>query len=1355
MKALAALLLSILVIGTSNIFGQYKERQLAAQVSNGYQTKFWIYNPADYPNSGSYPLLICLHGGSGIGDDLEMLKEPDHEPPAYLIDQNQWFDLPFIVVSPQLKRDLNYPDHNEQNWPPDLVDEVIEYVKTIRNIDSNRIYVTGVSLGAAGVWNYAVTYPTKVAAIMPIGGKSPRADACSIKDVPIWAFHGENDGFVPNRFTTDMVSAITACQPPGNYIPHVNLTYSMGHEAWWEIYNLTGGYDVYTWLLSFVKGNLSNKAPFVFTGKDRKILNRPGPIYLTAEYFDSDGTIQSIQWSQVNNGSPSLTLSDTGEEFLEIVNPVVGTFIFRLTVIDNDGASSSDDITLTITSANDARAITAMTLTNYDGTSLPGSVNGVLSDGKVFDLNEIGNRINILPAFTNAGKVRWSINSDQNTRKLSKFASPFYLKQTTGSGLNPGWTVAKGDYLVCATPFENTDFEEEGTSLCYKITFTDEPPGLMKYYSKTGADLSLLSSWGTEVDGSGATPVSLNASNQRFFVRGTALISTSPIDIGSNRLVVESSGHLTISNTFSGLLYVEGNGIVTITTNNVIQSASLVSLSRTSTFKFDGSALTIPAANYGNLIIRGNGQKTIATGFGVVVNGDLTIEQGSDVISPGGNHGITITGHATIGNASSVPYVLQFLNGFGNQNLTLPGSYTFRDLIVQKGCTANIIAPGTSTITLGSAAGGGRAEIHDYSLLKLNGHNLNLTNSAAINPNSSTGLIRSGRIECDNSTISITTTSTTTALNFYPATGKNNLKTLDINIPQGHSGLNIMAPLNVTNNVKISNGKINSNGNMTLVSTPSSTAFISPVIGGGLFVGNVNVQRSIPAGTVYRYLAFPVSGATVAGLQQHIPVNGDFDGNSGASAASLFYYNEASTGWIEYPKRPQTNSAGLTIGRGYATKIFDNTNPEHITVSGTLNTGNFSFTSASLLASNTTLANDKGWTLLGNPYAAPVKWAAPTSGGAMWDGSGINSTVYVRANTNGTDKYVFHDGQVGSGSFNGNIASGQSFWIRTTTASPSLIVKEAAKIESTNVQLYRTEQTDAIYLHFNLSHNNLDDDAFLKFNSSGKVEFDTNRDAVKMQNDFFNLSVLSSDSVATSIKNLCDTLCSQEIALAVQPKSPGTYSLSVAGSAFDNLIAQLAISDKFTNKVTPWNEGQAFTFEVTNDPASSHPKRFTVLIDNNHSPRPAISFSDGALFSSVTSNIQWLLNGVEIAGATQPEYVPAQDGEYSVRTTYKGCTKTSAGYTFRVTGTNNPLTSEIRLYPNPTRDNLTIVGIHSFSTDVEYNITSLAGASIQTGAIEFSENGEGSIQLRSIAQGFYILNVKNGTQRYQLKFSVR
>jgi hypothetical protein len=316
-------------------------------------------------------------------------------------------------------------------------------------------------------------------------------------------------------------------------------------------------------------------------------------------------------------------------------------------------------------------------------------------------------------------------------------------------------------------------------------------------------------------------------------------------------------------------------------------------------------------------------------------------------------------------------------------------------------------------------------------------------------------------------------------------------------------------------------------------------------------------------------------------------------------------------------------------------------------------------------------------------------------------------------------------------------------------------VKEAAKIESTNVQLYRTEQTDAIYLHFNLSHNNLDDDAFLKFNSSGKVEFDTNRDAVKMQNDFFNLSVLSSDSVATSIKNLCDTLCSQEVALAVQPKSPGTYSLSVAGSAFDNLIAQLAISDKFTNKVTPWNEGQAFTFEVTNDPASSHPKRFTVLIDNNHSPRPAISFSDGALFSSVTSNIQWLLNGVEIAGATQPEYVPAQDGEYSVRTTYKGCTKTSAGYTFRVTGTNNPLTSEIRLYPNPTRDNLTIVGIHSFSTDVEYNITSLAGASIQTGAIEFSENGEGSIRLRSIAQGFYILNVKNGTQRYQLKFSVR
>jgi dienelactone hydrolase len=1334
-------------------------RLVAAQSPAG--TNYWVYTPDGYDDDGTpWAMLVCLHGGSGIVESNDMnvivtnsAEDGTHLTPPRLIynttAQNPLWDhsRPFVIIAPHLKRDVSIA-LNSQEWPPSLVNEVIEDAIAEYNIDPNKIYMTGISLGAAGTWNYAAAYPDKVAAIVPISGKTPLAEACTFKDIPIWVFHGGNDDQVFPSWSEDMVNAIKSCSGK-IYTPKLNLLHTMAHEGWNMVYDGSHKYDIYSWMARFTKGNNGNHAPYVTVGVDRSIVVRTGPIYLTSEYFDSDGsgTLSNVTWSKISG--PAISLDNVNGPTLKIPTPVEGTFVFRLTVTDAGGLSSQDDVQIQILAANGAPAITSLALTSGNGST----VYSTLSDDAVINMNTLG-----VTAFnvraTSSGttsKVKFSINSDQSTRTHVTSANPYYVRPT-----NKQWTVTAGTYLLCATPYNGTT---EGTSLCHNVTFTDEPPDIIKYYS-VGSNISLLSSWNTARDNTGSSPSSFGDANQWFYVQNNVNLPTAlTIDGISSRLTVEAGAELSATAGLTANLYVLDGATMRINTASTISQPLYVGA--TSTYIYEDAVTMIPPltsaapVQYGNLILTSttsNNVKSLtsASGTNTYVRGDFTVNSNVKLQRGSSSSDIIIRGNTYLnGPSENVNCFSIRFNGYGLQNLNLPGGvFSFRNFFVESylggGAVVNVVSPTAATIRIATGSIGVRVETKG--ILNLNGHTLSVE-SGSIN-----ALGQTGQINTTNSSIVLSSTnSSSQPLYIKPLPGANYLKSLEINATGNGTGLFIEDDLYITEKLKITGGVINTNGNLTLVSTPTSTAYVAPITGSPTINGNVNVQRSVPSGTVYRYLAFPVTGATVAGLQQHIPVNGDFDVNSGSSTASLFYYDEASTGWIEYPKRPQTNSASLVIGRGYSTYIFDNTNPEHITVSGSLYTGNFSFNS--LLALNTTLASDKGWTLIGNPYAAPVKWVAPTSGGLMWDGTGVNSAIYVRAQDNGTEKFRVYDGQVGS--FSGNIASGQSFWIRTTTGSPTLTVKEAAKIESTNVQLYRIEQTDAIYLHFNLSHNNLDDDAFLKFNSSGKVEFDTNRDAVKMQNDFFNLSVLSSDSVATSIKNLCDTLCSQEVALAVQPKSPGTYSLSATGSAFDNLIAQLAISDKFTNKVTPWKEGQAFTFEVTNDPASSHPKRFTALIDNNHSPRPAISFSDGALFSSVTSNIQWMLNGVEIAGATQPEYVPAQDGEYSVRTTYKGCTKTSAGYTFRVTGTNNPLTSEIRLYPNPTRENLTIVGIHPFSSGVEYNITSLAGASLQAGAIEFFENGEGSIRLRSLAQGFYILNIKNGTQRYQLKFSVR
>src|SRR5215203_3668718 len=92
-------LIIFLIIGDYNsLFSKYSSRQVASQVPYGYKSKFWIYTPSSYePRGEGFPLLVSLHGGSAIGDNLNMLFEKTHENPPQLIHINKWFDLPFMV----------------------------------------------------------------------------------------------------------------------------------------------------------------------------------------------------------------------------------------------------------------------------------------------------------------------------------------------------------------------------------------------------------------------------------------------------------------------------------------------------------------------------------------------------------------------------------------------------------------------------------------------------------------------------------------------------------------------------------------------------------------------------------------------------------------------------------------------------------------------------------------------------------------------------------------------------------------------------------------------------------------------------------------------------------------------------------------------------------------------------------------------------------------------------------------------------------------------------------------------------------------------------------------------------------
>jgi hypothetical protein len=99
-----------------------------------------------------------------------------------------------------------------------------------------------------------------------------------------------------------------------------------------------------------------NVAPSSFAGPDREIALPTNSIAIAGSAEDIDGTIETYIWSKWSGGAATLT--NTDQPTLNVSGLVAGTYVFRLRVIDNDGASDSNDMILTVES-NEAPVVNA------------------------------------------------------------------------------------------------------------------------------------------------------------------------------------------------------------------------------------------------------------------------------------------------------------------------------------------------------------------------------------------------------------------------------------------------------------------------------------------------------------------------------------------------------------------------------------------------------------------------------------------------------------------------------------------------------------------------------------------------------------------------------------------------------------------------------------------------------------------------------------------------------------------------------------------------------------------------------------------------------------------------------------
>jgi predicted peptidase len=195
---------------------------------------YLLYLPKTYTSDTKhYPLLIYLHGGSQKGNDLNKLKTYGL---PHLIDKGKAFE--FIVASPQCPEGKYW---STENWFDSL------YVNLTRQyrIDTNRVYMTGISMGGYGALIVALDNPTKFAAIAPLCGGVNDSDTsriCQLKNVPVWAFHGTADEVIAPRETARVATALKKC---GGAIRYTRLK-DRGHDLQ-DLYETKP--QLYTWLL--------------------------------------------------------------------------------------------------------------------------------------------------------------------------------------------------------------------------------------------------------------------------------------------------------------------------------------------------------------------------------------------------------------------------------------------------------------------------------------------------------------------------------------------------------------------------------------------------------------------------------------------------------------------------------------------------------------------------------------------------------------------------------------------------------------------------------------------------------------------------------------------------------------------------------------------------------------------------------------------------------------------------------------------------------------------------------------------------------------------------------------------------
>lgn len=210
----------------------------------GDSLNYRLLRPEALDGQSNYPLVLFLHGAGERGSDNQ--KQLTHGGNMWLNPINRE-KYPAFVVVPQCPENgyWAYSSRPKSFSPNEMpvdepitplfiaLKELLDSFLRMPEVDKERIYIVGLSMGAMGTFDLVIRYPALFAAAVPICGTVNPARLGRAKSVKFRIFHGDDDQIVPVEGSREAYKALKSVGAEVDYIelPGIN------HGSWTAAFN--------------------------------------------------------------------------------------------------------------------------------------------------------------------------------------------------------------------------------------------------------------------------------------------------------------------------------------------------------------------------------------------------------------------------------------------------------------------------------------------------------------------------------------------------------------------------------------------------------------------------------------------------------------------------------------------------------------------------------------------------------------------------------------------------------------------------------------------------------------------------------------------------------------------------------------------------------------------------------------------------------------------------------------------------------------------------------------------------------------------------------------------------------------